>query len=65
MNPADFDLDGEDRQGLQDHQGGRSRDSFDSTYATRRREELEADGVDTKGGGYKKQEVEVTEGGEG
>ncbi len=65
MNQADFDLTAKIAKDYKIIKADASPDSFDSTYATKATEELEADGVDTKGGGYEKEEVEVTEGGEG
>lgn len=64
MNQADFDLTAQIAKDYGIIKADASPDAYDSTYAQAAVEALEADGVDTKGAAYEKQEVEVTEGGE-
>jgi len=64
MSQADFDLTAQIAKDYEIIKADASPDSYDSTYAQAAVEELEADGTDTKGDAYEKQEVEVTEGGE-
>ena len=64
MNQADFDLTAQIAKDYKIIKADASPDSYDSTYAQAAVDELEADGVDVKGEGYEKQDVEVTEGGE-
>ena len=65
MKQEDFDLTAQIAKDYEIIKDDASRDAFDSTFAEAAVEALEEDGVDVKGDGYEKQEVEVTEGGEG
>jgi NitT/TauT family transport system substrate-binding protein len=63
MNPDDFDLTAQIAKDYDIIKSDASSDAYDTTYAEAALEELEADGLDMRGEGFEKQEVEVTEGG--
>ena len=65
MQQEDFDLTAQIAKDYKIIKSDASPDAFDSTFAQAAVDALEADGVDVKGDGFEKEEVEVTEGGEG
>ena len=63
MNQEDFDLTAQIAKDYEIIKNDASSDAYTTEYAQAAVDELEADGVDVKGESYKKQDVEVTEGG--
>ena len=64
MNEDDFELTAQIAKDYEIIKNDASTDAYTSEHAQAAVDELEEEGVDTKGEGYEKQEVEVTEGGE-
>ena len=63
MNQDDFDVTAQIAKDYEIIKQDASADAYSTELAQAAVDELEAEGVDTKGEDYEKQEVEVTEGG--